>query len=311
MIVSARFIELFPPWFFKRLVRAGFIVTAAVALWSGVPGNALAKPETETKTESDKAAGGVGAPGSYGDAMRWYERSAKAGNARAQFYLGMLYLRGRRGAPDPAAAAAWFEKAAAQGHHQAQLKLGLMYYEGEGVARSYEKAAALFERASSRSAQAAYNFASMLERGLGVGKNPARAAEVFETAVARGIEEAALHLAVLYGQDDKKTDDKKTDDTKPPAAPDAGDAGGADKDKSKAETEAEAEAEAKTEPGKGAENDGGNDVPQDRIKALMWLTWAAEKGLGPDPAFRAALVAGMSEDDIAEATKLALERLKN
>ena len=49
----------------------------------------------------------------YGEAMRWYEREAARGSAKAQFLLGLLYERGAgpRG-KDLARAYQWFLKAA-------------------------------------------------------------------------------------------------------------------------------------------------------------------------------------------------------
>ena len=163
----------------------------------------------ELRAEDSSSPRSVAVPETYGDAMRWYERAAKTGNARAQFYLGMLYEQGYRnkagGKPDLKAAIGWFEKAAGQGHLQAQLKLGLIYYQGTLVGKDYEKAAAWFEKAAAQSStRAAYNLALMLVRGLGVKKDAARAAALFEKAATRGLSEAALHLAVLYGQEDKK-----------------------------------------------------------------------------------------------------------
>ena len=164
------------------------------------------------------AADRVAAPGNYGDAMRWYERSAKAGNARAQFYLGMLFEQGHRpnsgGKPDAKSAIAWFTKAAEQGHRQAQLKLGLIYYQSTLVEKDYAEAVRWFEKAAAQSSsQAVYNLALMLVRGLGVKKDAKRAATLFEKIVDRGSHEAALHLAVLYGtaENTKNPDNLKQD----------------------------------------------------------------------------------------------------
>jgi TPR repeat protein len=173
---------------------------------------------SHTLYAAESSANNVEVPGTYGDAMRWYERSAKAGNARAQFYLGMLYEQGLRGKPDAKSAISWFTKAAEQGHRQAQLKLGLLYYKGTLVEKNFEQAAHWFEKAAAQSSsQANYNLALMLVRGLGVTKDAKRAAAMFEKVVDRGINEAALHLAVLYGAEDKKPgnkSEKKSDNLK-------------------------------------------------------------------------------------------------
>ncbi|TDI58337.1 MAG: sel1 repeat family protein, partial [Alphaproteobacteria bacterium] len=45
-------------------------------------------------TGAGLATADTGAPKTYGDAMRWYEETARAGNPRAQFFLGLMYERG-------------------------------------------------------------------------------------------------------------------------------------------------------------------------------------------------------------------------
>lgn len=62
--------------------------------------------------------------------------SAAAGDATAQYNLGLMYCDGKgEGAPtDYAEAAKWFRKAAEQGNDFAQYNLGLMYANVEGVA---------------------------------------------------------------------------------------------------------------------------------------------------------------------------------
>ncbi len=57
----------------------------------------------------------VATPGTYGDAMRWYQRAAEAGSAQAQFYLGLMHETGTNRPVDLAEAARWFAKAARQG----------------------------------------------------------------------------------------------------------------------------------------------------------------------------------------------------
>jgi TPR repeat protein len=55
---------------------------------------------------------------------------------------------------------------------------------------------------------------------------------------------------------------------------------------------------------------GGIGVAADPVKALMWLEMATAAGVATDPAFREALTAGMSEEEQAEARRLAFERLQ-
>ena len=67
------------------------------------------------------------------DEVRQLRQAAEAGDARAQFDLGVRYAGGKGVAPDTAEAARWIALAAAQGLVDAQFNLGLMYADGNGV----------------------------------------------------------------------------------------------------------------------------------------------------------------------------------
>jgi hypothetical protein len=58
------------------------------------------------------------------------ERAATAGDADAQYRLGLRYLRGEGGRQDGFAALSWLRRAAESGHVQAQLALGRLYLSG-------------------------------------------------------------------------------------------------------------------------------------------------------------------------------------
>ena len=77
-----------------------------------------------------------------------YRKSAEAGDAKAQFFLGLLHERGLDGVPDLAAALHWFGKAAGQGHREAQYKIGLMYHYGRGVGRDVKVAGKWYRAAA-------------------------------------------------------------------------------------------------------------------------------------------------------------------
>lgn len=78
-------------------------------------------------------AGGVGVPQDYGQAKWWFEQASKQGHVGAQVDLGTLYLQGA-GAPQSAQMAMfWFSQAAEHGDGLACAKLGWMYAEGQGV----------------------------------------------------------------------------------------------------------------------------------------------------------------------------------
>ena len=67
---------------------------------------------------------------------------ANAGNADAQYLLGLFYVKGLGVPQDYAQAAAWYRKAADQGLADAQSSLGYAYSDGRGVPQDYAQAVA-------------------------------------------------------------------------------------------------------------------------------------------------------------------------
>ncbi len=70
-------------------------------------------------------------------ALREWRPLAEQGNANAQFFLGVMYDKGRGVPQDDAEAVKWYRKAAEQGVAEAQYNLGLMYDDGQGVGLSF------------------------------------------------------------------------------------------------------------------------------------------------------------------------------
>ena len=61
-----------------------------------------------------------------------------AGHGYAQYYLGLMYLKGQGVTEDAKQAGAWFRRAAEQAIPQAQYRLGELYFEGRGAPKDYE-----------------------------------------------------------------------------------------------------------------------------------------------------------------------------
>ncbi len=61
-------------------------------------------------------------------------------HAMAQYWLGMMYLKGQGVEQDYENAGKWFRKSAEHGVPQAQYKLGELYYQGNGLPKDYESA---------------------------------------------------------------------------------------------------------------------------------------------------------------------------
>lgn len=58
----------------------------------------------------------------------------------AQYYLGMMYMKGQGVEQDYKNAGKWFRKASEKSIPQAQYKLGELYFKGRGVPKDYEYA---------------------------------------------------------------------------------------------------------------------------------------------------------------------------
>ena len=71
--------------------------------------------------------------GDFATAIREFRPLAEAGNAWAQYNLGVMYANGEGVPEDDAEAVKWYRLAAAQGLARAQFNLGTMYDNGNGV----------------------------------------------------------------------------------------------------------------------------------------------------------------------------------
>ncbi len=67
--------------------------------------------------------GGEQLPKNYKEAARWYTKAAEKGHAEAAARLGDFYLAGRGGEKDPALGVAWLQESRDRGYEQATLKL--------------------------------------------------------------------------------------------------------------------------------------------------------------------------------------------
>ena len=73
-------------------------------------------------------------------AYYWTKRAAENGDKRATLNLANMYLEGRGTKQDESQAFKWFSKAAINGDSNAQLAMGRMYRDGAGVKQDYKMA---------------------------------------------------------------------------------------------------------------------------------------------------------------------------
>lgn len=119
---------------------------------------------------------GLGAPQDHMQAAIWFRKAAEKGMADAQYYLAMLYHRGDGVSQDYVEAVTWCRKAAEQGLAEAQFSLGVSYYGGEGLPQNYAQAASWFRKAAEQGNAGAQFWLGLLYNiGIGVPQDYAEA----------------------------------------------------------------------------------------------------------------------------------------
>lgn len=87
--------------------------------------------------------------GDYNKAYSTMRSLAESSNhAYAQYYVGMMHLKGQGVKQDYEEAGLWFRKASEQAIPQAQFKLGSLYMSGQGLPQDYEFAYSWFRVAA-------------------------------------------------------------------------------------------------------------------------------------------------------------------
>jgi Sel1 repeat len=99
---------------------------------------------------------------------------------------------------DPVRRIAYFQDRAEAGDATAQYSLGVLYAQGDGVEQNYASAASWFRKAASGGIVNAQDLAALYERGLATPQDFVVAAYWYRNAAERGIEAAMLTLALLY-----------------------------------------------------------------------------------------------------------------
>ncbi len=137
-------------------------------------------------------------PDGIGEGLR---SLASAGDAAAQYEIGLRYAEGRGVARDPKQALAWFDKSAAQGIAPAQYRLGSAYEKGVGLDRDPALALAWYGKAADAgNIRAMHNLAVMSAEGAAGKPDYAKAAQWFGKASEFGVRDSQFNLAILYAR---------------------------------------------------------------------------------------------------------------
>ena len=147
--------------------------------------------------------------GDYATALTLLGAGATRGDARAQFFLGIMYESGRGVTKDTAVAARFYRQSADQGLATAENNLGSLYANGDGVAQSDVEAIRLWMLAADQGLPVAQaNLASSYATGTYVPKDLVQAYKWSALAAAQGYRDGADILAVvtmLISPEDKQS----------------------------------------------------------------------------------------------------------
>jgi len=126
------------------------------------------------------------------------QQAANSGEARAQYDLGIHYLKGDGVEKDSKSAIKWLKKSAGQDFVSAQYKLGLLYREGRKVGTDMDQAIEYFMMAADHgNASAQYMLGDIYQQGDGVEKDLEEAREWFELAAGHKFQKAQNALRLL------------------------------------------------------------------------------------------------------------------
>jgi TPR repeat protein len=180
-------------------VAVGSLQVFKLIAFAGV---ALFAPLGATAATFDDAVA-VQARGDLAKARELFIEAAQTGDARAQFNLGRMYLRGEGGPRDEAQALAWSGKAADQDLPGAQYDMGRIYDQGLGVRRDAHRAIAWYEKAAGRGfTDAEVRLGDIYVAGRDAPFDAKRAAELYGAAAGQGDADAKFKLAALLSKYD-------------------------------------------------------------------------------------------------------------
>lgn len=137
--------------------------------------------------------------GDFATARAEWQALVDDGDARAQYYLGMLNAEGRGAEPDFVEAGRLFGLSAAQGYVDAQFAVAIMHDRGQGLAQDDVLATRWYRTAAEAGhVDAQYNLAIAYMRGNGVEVDEAEGVKWFHAAGEQGHSHALVNLGVVH-----------------------------------------------------------------------------------------------------------------
>lgn len=143
--------------------------------------------------------GGHGVPQDHAESLRWLVLSAEQNEPTAFNNLGVVYSKGLGVKQDHAEAVKWFRRAADAGNELGTYNLAYKYEKGEGTRRSYAEALRLYQIGAQRGhAPAEAAVGRFHEEGMGVGFDATTAALWYRKAMAKDYPDAYRRLGLLH-----------------------------------------------------------------------------------------------------------------
>jgi len=119
----------------------------------------------QSRKDADIYQEGVAAysQGNFSVAFEKFKTVAEHGHVQAEYYVGIMYLKGQGISKNEKEAGVWLGKAAERGHVEAQENMGLIYAKGLGVERNWVQAAKWFSVAAASGKETAANNKKVIE----------------------------------------------------------------------------------------------------------------------------------------------------
>ena len=133
--------------------------------------------------------------------------NAKAGDAEAQYNLGICYETGNCIEQDTEQALYWYQKSVGQGFALAKYALSKMYAEGNGVDKDLAKAIPMMQEAAEAGVTSAiYGMGMAYQYGMYVEPDSSEALRWYQLGAEKGDSACQCNLGALYVRDDDKRD---------------------------------------------------------------------------------------------------------
>ena len=128
-------------------------------------------------------------------AASWFKKAESGGNSNARPVLALLYHLGRGVSYNETLATHWYQEAAGHGDLNAAFNLGILYYNTSNFAKAFRN---FLRAANGGDAQAGNIVASMYQRAQGVTYNIEQAVQWYRKAAESGYAPAQFNLGNLY-----------------------------------------------------------------------------------------------------------------